>query len=318
MRLSIVTTLYRSAPYLRSFHARITAVAKRLTGDYEIVLVNDGSPDDSLQEALDLQADDPHIRVVDLSRNFGHHQAMWTGFRHARGEWVFLIDCDLEEEPEWLELFADRQEAEGSDVVFGVQDLRGGRWIDRWGGWVFYKLFNAWSDDPLPENLMTVRLMSRRYVDALLEHHEATFVIAGLWARTGFKQTAVMLHKERRRGSTYHLWQRARLFVNAVTSFSNKPLVFSFYLGSAIVVTALVVALGLVVSRLLIGTILSGWPSLMVSIWLLGGLILFVQGVQGIYLAKIYLETKRRPVAIVRQVYEGPQESRHASLRIAQ
>ena len=103
MRLSIVSTLYRSGPYVREFHRRMTASARRLTNDYEIVLVNDGSPDDSL--AIALQTADPHVRVVDLSRNFGHHQAMWIGLAHACGEQIFLIDCDLEESPEWLDDF---------------------------------------------------------------------------------------------------------------------------------------------------------------------------------------------------------------------
>ncbi len=317
MQLSVVTTMYRSAPYLGAFYERVTAAATALTDDFEIVFVNDGSPDDSLAIALELQRSDPRVRVVDLSRNFGHHQAMWTGLQHARGDWVFLIDCDLEEAPEWVGLFAERQEATGSDVVFGVQDTRGGRWVDRWGGWAFYKLFNALCDDPIPENLMTVRLMSRRYVSALLEHHEATIVMSGLWARTGFRQTPLPVQKQRKRDTTYSLARRARMFVNSVTSFSNRPLVFSFYLGSALVVAAVLVASGLVVGKLCFGTMLSGWPSLMVSIWFLGGLILFFQGVQGIYLAKIFLEAKRRPIAIVRQVYEGPGEELRDSLRLA-
>ena len=102
MRLSIVSTMYRSEAYLREFHARVRAAARQVTEDYEIVLVNDGS----LAAALGLQAEDARVKVVDLSRNFGHHQAMWAGLEHARGDWVFLIDCDLEESPEWLALGA--------------------------------------------------------------------------------------------------------------------------------------------------------------------------------------------------------------------
>src|ERR1051325_3242957 len=163
MRLSIVSTMYRSAPYLREFHARVSASARNITNDYEIILVNDGSPDESLELALELQKSDPRIRVVDLSRNFGHHAAMLMGLTHARGDWVFLIDGDLEEKPELLERFSAEQEASGVDVVFGVQESRGDRWTQRWGAWLFYKFFNALSDYPLPEHLMTVRLMSRRY-----------------------------------------------------------------------------------------------------------------------------------------------------------
>src|ERR1700678_687360 len=103
MQLSVVSTIDRSSPYLREFHQRASLAAARMTSDYEIVLVNDGSPDAALAVALELQQGDPHLRIVDLSRNFGHHQAIWTGLQQARGADVFLIDCDLEESPEWLE-----------------------------------------------------------------------------------------------------------------------------------------------------------------------------------------------------------------------
>jgi putative glycosyltransferase len=316
MRLSVVTTLYRSARHLREFHRRASAASRGLTDDYEIILVNDGSPDESLDLALALQAADPRIRVIDLSRNFGHHQAMWTGLRHACGEQVFLIDCDLEESPEWLERFEKERAAAGADVVFGVQEARGGSWVQRWGGWLFYKLFNALSDCPLPENLMTVRLMSRRYVDALLQHPEVSFTIAGLWARTGFLQVPVAVPKQPRPGTTYSLFRRARMFVHALTGFSNKPLTSVFYLGAAILMVSALVAGVLTLQWLLFG-LQAGWPSLMVSIWMMGGLILFCQGIQGIYLAKIYLEAKRRPVAIVRQVHEARSEVSHDRCRPA-
>jgi putative glycosyltransferase len=304
MQLSIVATLYRSAPYLREFHARATAAARRVTESYEIVLVNDGSPDPSLEIALELHAADPHVRVVDLSRNFGHHQAIWIGLQQARGAQVFLIDTDLEESPEWLEQLDQTRTATGADVVYGVQQSRHGAWAAHWGAWAFYKLFNALSDQPIPENLMTVRLMSRRYLDALLQHREVSFTISGLWARTGFQQVPLPLPKRHKRGTSYSLLRRARLCVNAITAFSNKPLLLVFSLGTFILVVSGLIATGLVIDRLLGGTMLSGWPSLMVSLWFLGGLIIFCQGIQGIYLANVYLEAKRRPIALVRRVYE--------------
>ena len=123
MKLSIVATLYRSAPHLREFHQRATQAASALAGnDYEIVLVNDGSPDNSLDMAVELTKQDPHVVVVDLSRNFGHHKAMLAGLTYARGERVFLIDSDLEEEPEWLGDFAQTMARESADVIYGVQE----------------------------------------------------------------------------------------------------------------------------------------------------------------------------------------------------
>ncbi len=318
MRLSVVATMFRSAPYLREFHQRVSEAARRFAGDdYEIVLVNDGSPDDALAVALHLQADDPHVRVVDLSRNFGHHQAMWTGLKHARGEWIYLLDCDLEESPEWLETLEQTQRETAADVVFGVQESRGGSAFNRLAAKTFYRLFNALSTVPIPENLMTIRLMSRRYVDALLQHTEATFVIAGLWARTGFLQVPVPFPKGHKPTTTYGVVRRLKLLVNCVTAFSEAPLFMVFYLGVGLLASSSLVAVVLIARWLFFGKMLDGWPSLMVSIWFLGGLCIFCQGILGIYLARVFQEAKRRPVAIVRHVHES-EGAANAPLRLAQ
>ena len=139
MKLSIVATLYQSAPFIHDFVERASKAAKELVADdYEIILVNDGSPDDSLEIAVKLTKEKkPHLIVVDLSRNFGHHKAMMTGLAHATGEQIFLIDSDLEEEPEWLIEFAQAMMSDSSDVVYGVQQTRKGRWFERWTGELF-------------------------------------------------------------------------------------------------------------------------------------------------------------------------------------
>ncbi len=132
MRLSIVATLFQSAPHIIEFYQRASAAAKQLVGeDYEIVLVNDGSPDNSLDMAVKLTECDSHVVVVDLSRNFGHHKAMMTGLTYAKGQNVFLIDSDLEEEPEWLLSFAKKMEAEASDGVYGIQSKRKGGFFEQ-------------------------------------------------------------------------------------------------------------------------------------------------------------------------------------------
>jgi len=144
LSLSIVTSLYQSEEFLTEFHARCTAAATRLAGSsYEIILVNDGSPDQSLQKAIDLHARDPHVRVIDLSRNFGHHKALMTGLAHARGELVFLIDCDLEEDPAWLLTFHEAMRADNVDVVYGVQAERKGDWLERSAGRLFFSVFTS-------------------------------------------------------------------------------------------------------------------------------------------------------------------------------
>jgi putative glycosyltransferase len=163
LTLSIVTSLYQSEEFLTEFHARCTAAATRLAGSsYEIILVNDGSPDQSLQKAIDLHARDPHVRVIDLSRNFGHHKALMTGLAHARGELVFLIDSDLEEDPSWLLTFHEAMRADNVDVVYGVQTERKGDWIERSAGRLFFSLFNRMLTHPIAVDGVTAQVRSSR------------------------------------------------------------------------------------------------------------------------------------------------------------
>ncbi len=304
MRLSIVATLYQSAPDITEFHQRASAAAKQLVGeDYEIVLVNDGSPDNSLDLAVQLTESDSHVVVVDLSRNFGHHKAMMTGLAHTKGERVFLIDSDLEEEPEWLIPFAGQMTDERCDVVFGVQAQRKGSVIERWSGQWFYRFFRALTGIALPESLVTARLMTRRYVDALLRHEEREVFLAGLFHITGFAQHPQTVKKHSTSATTYTFHKKMSLLVNSVTAFSNAPLIGIFYIGVLISLIAIFYIAYLAIHWMFLAKPLSGWTSVMASIWLLGGMVISFIGVVGIYLSKIFSETKRRPYTIVRQIY---------------
>jgi len=304
MTLSIVTTLYNSALYVEEFYVRVCSVAEQITKDYEIILVNDGSPDNSLEIVLSIYDKDPRVRVIDLSRNFGHHKAMMTGLIHARGKLVFLLDSDLEEEPELLEQFYQVLKAKDADVVYGVQEKRKGRLFERISGTLFFKLFNFLSTYPIPPNLITARLMTRKYVAALMQHQEREFVISGLWAVTGFNQIPITVMKHHKGEIAYGLRRKLSHLVNAVTSFSGKPLVLIFYLGSILIIISSAAALDLIVRRVFFGIMLQGWASLIVSIWLLSGITIFCLGVIAIYLSKIFIEVKRRPNTIIRKVYE--------------
>ncbi len=304
MKLSVVATLYRSAPYIEEFHHRAGAAARRLVGDdYEIIFVNDGSPDNSLELAVGISQLDRHVVVVDLSRNFGHHKAMMTGLEHAQGDRVFLIDSDLEEEPEYLAEFAERMDAAPVDVVYGVQLRRKGGWFERLSGSLFYNAFDALTGTSLPRNVVTARLMTRRYVNALLLHKEREVFLAGLWSITGFDQASVPLKKHHKGDSTYTIKKKMSILVNSVTSFSNAPLVWIFYLGAGISSISIFYIIYLVLNWMFLAAPVDGWTSVVASIWLLGGMIISFIGVLGIYLSKIFSETKQRPYTIVRHVY---------------
>ena len=303
MELSVVTTLYRTAGTLAEFHRRATDAARAITESYEIIFVNDGSPDESAARAIALHERDPHVVVVDLARNFGHHRAMMAGLARARGAHVFLIDSDLEEDPAWLTEFWETRSRERADVVYGVQTRRKGNPIERLLGWLFYRTINLLFEYPVPDNLVTARLMTRRYVRALVAHRERNFAIAGLWAMTGFVQVAVPVVKLSLGQTAYGFVTRAAALVNAVTAFTARPLVWIFYLGGVIMALSVVTAGYLVAARLFRQTYLEGWVSVFVSIWFLGGLTLFCLGMIGIYLSKVFEETKRRPYVTIRAIY---------------
>jgi len=304
MELSIVTTLYDSAPTLRAFHARVSAAAQSLTSDYEIVMVDDGSPDESLAIALDILGDDPCVRVVELSRNFGHHRAIMTGLDHARGDLVFLIDCDLEEEPEWLPRFHDRLVATDADCVFGQQVQRKGGWFESLSGSLFYRVFNALSSTRIPENLLTVRLMRHRFVRALVAHREREICLAGLLALTGFRQEAISVTKGDKGRSTYDLRRKVDLALRAITSFSDRPLELVAGLGFGLLILSGLAMASMFARKLFLGVDVPGYASLMVSVWFLGGVTLFAVGLIGLYVARVFVEVKQRPYALIRAIHE--------------
>lgn len=312
MKLSIVATLYQSAPFVEEFHERVSASAERVAGDdYEIVLVNDGSPDNSLDLAIRLTEKDPHVIVVDLSRNFGHHRAMMTGLAYAKGQKVFLIDSDLEEEPEWLLKFDEQMFQDQSDVVYGVQKTRKGGFFEVIMGAIFYKLFRKLTNINQPDNIVTARLMTQRYVQALLSHRERELNIGALWIITGFNQTTQLVNKHSTSPTSYSYSMKLSHVVNSVTSFSSLPLVYTFYLGLIISISAMFYIAYLLARYFLIALPLSGYTSLIASIWFFSGLIILFLGVQGIYLAKMFSEIKQRPYSIIRHVYRHVSRLEH-------
>lgn len=305
MKLSIVTTLYQSSSYVEEFYHRATRAAQQEAEDsYQIIFVNDGSPDNSLEIATSIQTKDPHVTVIDLSRNFGHHRAMMTGLKHSKGELTFLLDVDLEEEPELLHDFADQMATDNCDVVYGVQEFRKGGWFEKFSGWVFYTLFNILTGFDFPRNIVTARLIRRQFLDALLRHGERELSIGGLFYITGFDQRSRTITKHNTSPSTYTLTRKLSVLVNSVASFSSKPLVGIFFLGIAVLALAIIVSLYFLINALLFASPPDGWTSLMISVWALGGIIISCIGIVGIYISKIYEESKQRPYTIIRQIYE--------------
>ena len=308
-KISIVATMYRSAQYIEPFYQRALAVLEELNiTEYEFVFVDDGSPDNSLQTAINLINTDNNIKVVELARNFGHHKAIITGLEAASGEYVFLIDIDLEEPPEllrsfWMALHSD--ENPDADVVYGVQQSRKGGWFERWTGSWYFSVFNVLADDiKVEKNLSTVRLMKRYYVQQLLQYKEQEFYFGPVCSLPGFKQIPFKIKKVGHSTTTYHLIKKYNLFINSIFAFTKKPLYFIFYFGLLMTAVSLSIGGTIFVRKLVYGTALDGWTSIMVSIWLLGGMIILFIGIIAIYLSKIFEQTKNRPFTVIKRVHQ--------------
>lgn len=308
MQLSIVTTLYGSERFIDEFHRRMVAAAEEITEDFEIIFVNDGSPDDSLTRALALSEEDSRVIVVDLSRNFGHHKAMMTGLSYARGESVFLIDSDLEEQPELLVRFHHRQTTEPCDVVYGVQRARRGGILERWSGGIFYWLVKKLCNIDLPKNVVTARLMSRRYVLSLLRYREREMFISALWVMAGYDQVAEEIDKLSLKKTSYSFLSKARMCVDFLTAHSSHLLYYIFYFGLTVAGLSFLSMLYFVIRYLTTRETLAGWTSLFASIWMFGGTLILLIGLIGIYVARIFVEVKQRPYTITRQVYRRPSQ----------
>lgn len=304
MKISVVTPLFRSAPYLEELCMRLTKTIAAIAADqHEIILVNDGSPDDDLAIAKRLAAADPHIVVIDLSRNFGQHSALMTGVDFADGDLVFILDSDLEEQPEWMATFHEEMSRTGCDVVFGVNTVAKGSAPYRLGRRLFYALLKMLSGIPFPRDIVTARLMTRRYVDALLEYGEREMFLSGIWHMVGFTQLPVAVRKHKESATTYTLPRLVNLFVNGVTSFSTRPLVAISVAGMALSMAALLFIGWVVMRAVFYGVAVEGWASVMASVLIVGGASMFFNGVIAIYVAKIFLEVKKRPRATIREIY---------------
>lgn len=306
MKLSIVATMYYSRNYLHEFYNRTLAAVTELGCDYEFIFVNDGSPDDSLHVALELQELNSKIKIVDLSRNFGHQRAIMTGLQHASGDYVFLIDCDLEEDPALLTLFWDKfSEAPATtDVVYGVQAARKGKWFERVSGRLFYKLLSLLSSLNYPTDTLTARIMSRTYVDSITRFPEKELDLWSIFVLAGFNQLPVTVTKSYKGSTTFTFKKKMKRAVEIIISFSHRPLYITFFFGLISFLIAMVNIAIILYKKLFLDIDVEGWASILASVWLIGGLIFLMLGIFGLYLSKMFLEIKNRPLTLIKHVYK--------------
>jgi putative glycosyltransferase len=304
VKISIVTTLYYSENYIEDFYSRIKGITLNITDQYEIIFVNDGSPDNSNSKVLEIQQEDENVILVELSRNFGHHQAIVTGLQHTSGDYIFLIDVDLEEDPHLLNIFWEKINQDNNiDVVYGVQVKRKGGFFERNSGRIFYGLLNMITNIKYPANTLTARLMNQKYVNAVLKFPEKTLDVWAIFVLAGFNQIGVPVVKGSKGSSTYNFIKKVKMSIEIITSLSHRPLYSIFFIGIIWLIISSVNILIILAKKWLYETQIEGWASIMASLWLIGGVIIFLLGLIGIYLSKIFLEIKDRPLSIIKHIY---------------
>ncbi len=309
-KLSAIIACYRDAPAVPHMHERLTSTFRKIGVDYEIVFVNDASPDNAREVLAELAARDPHVIVVNHARNFGSQSAFTSGMRVSTGDAVVLLDGDLQDPPELIEKFYERW-LEGYDVVYGVRVKRETTPFLRTAYKAFYRLFRAASYVPVPLDAGDFSLISRRVVEALNSLPETNRFLRGLRAWVGFRQTGVpYVRPERMFGRTTNSvmknigWAR-----KAILSFSYVPLEFITWIALTTVgASALAIVYQIALRILRPDLTPSGVTTLIVVILFLGGVQLLCLGIVGSYLAHIYDEVKRRPPYIVESIIRGAQQ----------
>lgn len=309
--LSLIVPVYNEVNNIRPFYERICAVMAPLAISWEIIVINDGSRDQTLSELLLLQSADPRLSVLDFSRNFGKEAALTAGLDWALGEAVIPIDVDLQDPPELIVPMLEQWRS-GFDVVLAVRSKREfDTWTKRLTAKGFYGLLQYVSDVPIPQNAGDFRLMSRAVVEALKNLPERRRFMKGLFAWVGFRTTTITYERpERLTGkSKFNYWRLWNFALEGITSFSTAPLRVSTYLGFIVSILALIDALKIIFDTLLFGNPVRGYPSLMVAILFLAGIQLMALGVIGEYLGRLYEESKQRPIYIIRSVHQSPNQN---------
>jgi len=298
---SVVVPVFNEADVLPALYQRLSAVMTTLGDPYEIVFVNDGSSDGSLSILSEIRAHDARVRIICLSRNFGHQLAITAGLDHSSGDAVVVMDADLQDPPEFIpELIA--QWRAGYDVVFAVRaHRRGENFFKKTTAALFYRLLQHLTSTEIPLDAGDFRLMSRRAVDALKPIRERHRFVRGLVGWIGFKHTRVEYVRDARyAGETkYPVRKMVRFAMNGIVSFSFFPLQLATYLGFLVSLCSFGYIVYAIELKLFTDRAVQGWASIMVALLFLGGVQLISLGVIGEYIGRIYDEVKQRPLYLI-------------------
>lgn len=305
MDISIVIPVYGCRACLAELHSRLVATLQVITPHFEIILVNDSCPQNSWEVIKEIASKDLRVKGLDLSRNFGQIRAITAGLHYAEGDWVVVMDCDLQDKPEEItHLYAKAQE--GYDVVFSRRAVRKDSFFKRLSSKIFYTIYGYFTSGGFDSTICNFSISRRVVVDNYkrMGDQNRAFILFIKWM--GFKSTAIDVdHSERASGkSSYTLRKQLRLASEIITTQSNKPLVLSIKIGFAVALAAFLYAWLIVFRYFVYGISVTGWASLIVSIYFVGGIIMAQLGILGLYIGYVFDQTKGRPIFIVREVVE--------------
>lgn len=303
IRLSVVVPCLNEQEVICGTHRRLTSALEQAPLDFEIIYVDDGSTDSTPEILRELQARDSRVRIVRFSRNFGHQVAITAGLEHASADAVAIIDADLQDPPEVILEFLQKW-MDGYDVVYGVRSERDGETAFKlWTAKAFYRLIGKLSETPIPLDTGDFRLMDRRVVEALLSMPERDRFVRGMVSWLGFSQIAVPYHRAARAAGTtkFSLFKMLRFATDGIVSFSISPLRLATWMGFAASGLAIFAILFAIFERFFGSGLVKGWTSTMIAILFIGGVQLICLGIIGEYIGRIYGESKRRPLYIVRE-----------------
>ncbi len=302
---SVVVPLYNEEEVIEECVKRLVAVCEKLDGDYEIIFVNDGSKDKTVELTLKACEKNQKIKLISFSRNFGHQIAITAGMDHAKGDAVVVMDADLQDPPEVIEKLVSKYK-EGYDVVYAVRSKRKGEtFFKKFTAKIFYRFLRFMCDIDIPIDTGDFRLISRKVCDVMTSLTERNRYVRGLVSWVGFKQAAVeYVREERFAGETkYPLKKMLKLSADGITSFSTKPLKISKNLGLLTAFMGFIYMIVVILNKFAFGRTVQGWASIVILILLVGGINLIMLGVVGEYIARIFDESKNRPLYIIDESY---------------
>ena len=309
MDISVVIPVYGCRAALPELHRRLCESLEQIVDTFEIILVDDCCPQNSWEEIKKLCEKDKRVVGMHMSRNFGQIKAITAGLDKSRGDWIVVMDCDLQDRPESIiELYNKAQE--GYDVVFAKREGRVDSAITKFLSRSFYKVYDYFTDGTFDSSICNFSISKRKVIDAYCRMREQNRAYTMFIRWLGFNQTAINLRADARYEgeSSYNMKKKLKMAFEIITSQSNKPLMISVKAGFAIAVTALIYIIYVIVRALVVGDTLAGWPSLIGSVYLMGGILLCALGVVGIYVGNIFNEAKNRPIYVISECINGEEE----------